>query len=547
MATAEPNVPVNGNYAPQVYDAMANNYAAANANSTLSNSSSYGATQQAATSQSSNNASTSEIPKDEVGWYFVEQYYTTLSKSPEKLYLFYNKRSQFVSGNEEDKIQVCIGQKAINDQIKELDFHDTKVRVTNVDSQGSDANIVIQVIGEISNKGQPHKRFVQTFVLAEQTNGYFVLNDIFRYLAEEPEEEEEQLQHDPAAAATGVQEPAPTAAVPEAEPLNQSSEVANSEEDLVKVDQKLEDAAKEEPTREVSPPPAAVNGTPVPEAAEVVEAEETPAAAVSTEEAPGKETPEPTIEEQVEPEKPKAPTPTPAAVTPKPAPVATPSAPPKPAAPRTWASLAASANKVATPNVPAPVSPQAPMQPKAAAPAQSQPLAVPSAQTSTPVREPSPANSQGEASGWQTAGAGHKKEQSRAQNQTPAGEAENKRAYIKNVYSQVEEGSLRNVLSKFGDIEYLDISRQKNCAFVDFKTAAGFQNAVSNNPHTVNGLEIKVEERRLRPNSFAPYQRGGPRGRGGALGGQPPRGGFPARGGRGGAVGRGGRAAAQEV
>jgi len=28
-----------------------------------------------------------EIPKDEVGWYFVEQYYTTLSRSPEKLYV----------------------------------------------------------------------------------------------------------------------------------------------------------------------------------------------------------------------------------------------------------------------------------------------------------------------------------------------------------------------------------------------------------------------------------------------------------------------------
>lgn len=27
------------------------------------------------------------VPKDEVGWYFVEQYYTTLSKSPEKLHV----------------------------------------------------------------------------------------------------------------------------------------------------------------------------------------------------------------------------------------------------------------------------------------------------------------------------------------------------------------------------------------------------------------------------------------------------------------------------
>lgn len=53
----------------------------------------------------------SDIPKDEVGWYFVEQYYTTLSRTPEKLYLYYNKRSQYVSGNETDKVQVCVGQR----------------------------------------------------------------------------------------------------------------------------------------------------------------------------------------------------------------------------------------------------------------------------------------------------------------------------------------------------------------------------------------------------------------------------------------------------
>lgn len=28
-----------------------------------------------------------EVPQDQVGWYFVEQYYTTLSKNPEKLFV----------------------------------------------------------------------------------------------------------------------------------------------------------------------------------------------------------------------------------------------------------------------------------------------------------------------------------------------------------------------------------------------------------------------------------------------------------------------------
>lgn len=43
----------------------------------------------AQTSEAPANAdnSTSNLPKDEVGWYFVEQYYTTLSKSPERLHV----------------------------------------------------------------------------------------------------------------------------------------------------------------------------------------------------------------------------------------------------------------------------------------------------------------------------------------------------------------------------------------------------------------------------------------------------------------------------
>ena len=46
----------------------------------------YPATSGAADS-TSGNASGNDLSKDEVGWYFVEQYYTTLSKSPEKLHV----------------------------------------------------------------------------------------------------------------------------------------------------------------------------------------------------------------------------------------------------------------------------------------------------------------------------------------------------------------------------------------------------------------------------------------------------------------------------
>jgi hypothetical protein len=278
-----------------------------------------------------------------------------------------------------------------------------------------------------------------------------VLNDIFRYLAEEPEEEEE-LQNESGAPANGIQEPQPTAAVPESA-SNQSNEVANSEEDLTKVDEKLE-AAQEEPAAEAAAPAAPVEQ--VPEEIEAPQTEEVPAAV--DEEAP-KATEAPVTEEAAQPEKPKAPASTPAPSASKAAPVAMPSGPPKPAAPRTWASLAASAHKVATPVVTAPASQQVPAQPKSTTPAPSAAAAPASSQTA-PARDQSPSASQGEATGWQTA-TGHKKEQARTQNQGPAVDPDQKRAYIKNVYSQVEEGALKAALTKFGEIEYLDVSRPK--------------------------------------------------------------------------------------
>ena len=78
--SAEVSSMPNGSYVPQhgFDQQQANNaYASQNYNQ--------------APAASSNSAPTAtpqpEIPKDEVGWYFVEQYYTTLSRTPEKLYV----------------------------------------------------------------------------------------------------------------------------------------------------------------------------------------------------------------------------------------------------------------------------------------------------------------------------------------------------------------------------------------------------------------------------------------------------------------------------
>jgi hypothetical protein len=51
------------------------------------NTEQYTATTSAAETASGNANGSAELSKDEIGWYFVEQYYTTLSKSPEKLHV----------------------------------------------------------------------------------------------------------------------------------------------------------------------------------------------------------------------------------------------------------------------------------------------------------------------------------------------------------------------------------------------------------------------------------------------------------------------------
>jgi len=71
-----------------------------------------------------------------------------------------------------------------------LGFVNCRVVVTNLDCQPSlNGNILVQVIGQMSNSGESAKSFVQTFVLAEQPTGYYLHNDIFRFLKEDSEVE----------------------------------------------------------------------------------------------------------------------------------------------------------------------------------------------------------------------------------------------------------------------------------------------------------------------------------------------------------------------
>ncbi|KAH7361456.1 NTF2 and RRM domain-containing protein [Plectosphaerella cucumerina] len=457
-------------------------------------------------------SSNANLSKDEVGWYFVEQYYTTLSKTPEKLHLFYSKRSQFVYGKEAEVATVSVGRAAIQERIKELDFQDCKVRVTNVDSMASFDNIVIQVIGETSNRGGESRKFCQTFVLAPQPSGYFVVNDILRFVSEEEQEE---------AVAPAPEEPA----VAEAEeaPVSETEE-KEAEIDVAAVDEKLEQQ-QEAPAAEAAPA-AAKPEVAVPELPKVEAAPESkPAEAAVDAEAAAREIAEEDVKEQ---EKPVDPSPTPnaaAQAAERPAPA--PAAPAAPAKPLSWASRAAAAvgTKPVVPVVPKTATP--PAQNKsapaksAAAPAAGTPAApAPAAaaqQGAAPAQQPTDPK---ESSEWQSVS--DSKRQNRPQSISGPPADNGTLGYVKYVTEKIDTEELRSVLQRHGELTYFDVNRQKNCAFVEFATAAGYQAAVGANPHVINGENIVVEPRRPKAGAY------------GGSNYSSSRGGVPARGGRGG-------------
>jgi hypothetical protein len=250
---------------------------------------------------------------------------------------------------------LLLTSQAIHNKIQSLGFKDCLVMLSSVDSLASlKGGIVIQVLGELSNDEAPSQKFAQTFFLAEQRDGYFVLNDIFRYIKEDIESDFDDIDLD---CAKEVEES--DSLLPEPQPTNGLSNGFHSHSHST--------VTEEEVT--AKPPPMQYSSAPIDTSSEShtagkgssihdeVHVQQTPA--------PSEETASPTeptppydlrhVEsasnepQTTEDEPARAPAaagmPTPASVeqeTPIPAEVSAPTEAPASHAPKTWATLAAS-------------------------------------------------------------------------------------------------------------------------------------------------------------------------------------------------------------
>lgn len=129
-----------------------------------------------------------------VGNAFVAQYYNVLRTSPQMVHKFYQECSLLGRPDANGQMITITTMEGINQQIMSLDYSGFKAVIKTVDSQESYNNgVLVLVTGSLTFKNSGARTFTQSFFLAPQEKGYFVLNDIFVYVDEEPEQQKQSL------------------------------------------------------------------------------------------------------------------------------------------------------------------------------------------------------------------------------------------------------------------------------------------------------------------------------------------------------------------
>ncbi|KAJ1750055.1 hypothetical protein LPJ79_003228 [Coemansia sp. RSA 1821] len=155
-----------------------------------------------------------KVSAQEIGWMFAHDYYSYMNSEPKKLQYLYGKKSTCVHGTEGKIVTQANGQQ-IYATIAAEEFQGSQIEVTTVDILPSiNGSIIVQVLGKIAKDTQPFRRFAQTFLLAEQPSGYYLHNDILRYLKDDIEESEPV-----AAIATATEAPAAPTEEPKEKPV----------------------------------------------------------------------------------------------------------------------------------------------------------------------------------------------------------------------------------------------------------------------------------------------------------------------------------------
>ncbi|XP_057768644.1 nuclear transport factor 2-like isoform X2 [Salvia miltiorrhiza] len=170
-----------------------------------------------------------------IGNAFVEQYYHILHHSPELVHRFYQDTSMLSRPDLNGLMTTVTTMKSINDEICNLDYKNYKAEIKTADAQNSfKEGVIVLVTGCLTGKDNMRRKFTQTFFLAPQDKGYYVLNDVFRYVEESKSDvvSEVATVADDTPSSTLTQDPEPAQVIdpPKAENITHAEETKTFEE-----------------------------------------------------------------------------------------------------------------------------------------------------------------------------------------------------------------------------------------------------------------------------------------------------------------------------
>eukprot|EP00253_Pinus_taeda_P015648 PITA_15648 len=132
---------------------------------------------------------------------FVNHYYNVLVRLPESLYKFYQNCSIVGRPDPSGQMISVTTVGGINQLVTSPDYSALEVEIKTIDPQLSyNEGLLVLVTGSITFKNSGTRTFTQSFFLAPQKSGYFLLNDVVRYLGEPPQREEQNVSEDAAKA-----------------------------------------------------------------------------------------------------------------------------------------------------------------------------------------------------------------------------------------------------------------------------------------------------------------------------------------------------------
>ena len=133
-----------------------------------------------------------------IGSEFVAQYYAAMHARLDQLHRFYAEDSSLSVAGPAPPPVAATGLRAIDDALRRLAARRARVTVTSVDALHSAHGAVVVVVTGRAIPGAAENEpteaiatgrgFTQTFVLAPQQNGFYVKNDLVRFLPPEPPE-----------------------------------------------------------------------------------------------------------------------------------------------------------------------------------------------------------------------------------------------------------------------------------------------------------------------------------------------------------------------